>query len=179
MVDLSAVVTALSAISSIAVIAGALFIIFQLRQNSKLIRATILENRSAIAFSMLEKIIDESFVKRRTNVHEAMKKYGSKNWEGFDDSYEDLEARNHAYMFELFGQLVNDGIVDKKTMMNALKYIIVFDWRAMEPMIRHVNQRYGLKVNPWGNFEWLAKETEKYLREQEAQASKTGTVGAG
>jgi hypothetical protein len=37
MVDLSSVITVLSAISSISVIAGAVFIVFQLRQNSKLI----------------------------------------------------------------------------------------------------------------------------------------------
>jgi len=83
LVDISSIITGLSAISSIAVVAGALFIIFQLRQNAKLINATIQENKSSIAFSMLERIIDDSFVRRRKNVYDSVKKYDEKNWEGF------------------------------------------------------------------------------------------------
>ena len=163
--DFSSLVTGLSAISSIAVIAGAVFIIFQLRQNAKLISATMQETKSNIAFTMLERIIDDSFVRRRKNVYDSGKKYGERNWEGFIGSFDDFEARNYAYMFELFGQYVRDGVVDKKMMMDALKYIVVFDWKTMEPMIRYLNQSYGLKANPWGNFEWLANETEKYLKD--------------
>ena len=163
MVDLSSIVTGLSAISSIAVVAGAVFIIFQLRQNAKLINATLQENKSNVAFTMLERIIDDSFVRRRKNVYDTAKKYGENNWEGFIGTFEDFEARNYAYMYELFGQLVKDGLVDKETMMKALKYIIVYDWKTLEPMIRYLNKAYDLKYNPWGNFEWLADETEKYL----------------
>ncbi len=113
---------------------------------------------------MLERIIDDSLVRRRKNVYDTVKKYGEKNWEGFIGTMEDFEARNYAYMFELFGQFVRDGIVDKKTVMDALKYIVVYDWRTMEPMLRHLNELYGLRGDPWGNFEWLAAETEKYLK---------------
>jgi hypothetical protein len=155
----------------VAVVAGAIFVVFQLRQNAKLINATIQESKSSIAFSMLEKIIDDSFVRRRKNVYDSVKKYGERNWEGFIGTMDDFEARNYAYMFELFGQLVKDGIVDLQTVMKALKYIVVYDWRTMEPMIRYLNGQYGLKANPWGNFEWLAKETEKYLKLQEGHAA--------
>jgi len=72
-------------------------------------------------------------------------------------------------MFELFGQLVKDGIVDMKTVMDALKYIVVYDWKTMEPMLKHLNEVYGIKVNPWGNFEWLANETERHLKTLESR----------
>jgi hypothetical protein len=166
-VDLSQVALTLSGVSSVAVIAGAVFVVFQLRQNGRLINATIQETKSGIAFSMVERIIDDSFVRRRKNVYDSMKKYGEKNWEGFIGTMDDFEARNYAYMFELFGQLVKDGIVELKTVMNVLKYIVVYDWTTMEPMIRFLNKTYGLKSNPWENFQWLAKETESYLRAQE------------
>jgi hypothetical protein len=55
-VDLSTLINFLSAISSIAVILGAIFVVFQLRQNAKLIQLTIRENRSNIALALLEKI---------------------------------------------------------------------------------------------------------------------------
>jgi len=141
--------------------------VFQLRQNARLISATIQANKSTIGFSMLERIIDDSFVRRRKNVYDTIKKYSSGNWEGFIGSLEDLEARNYAYMFELFGQLVKDGIIDKKTVMDALKYIVVFDWKNMEPMLTYLNTSFKLKLNPWENFKWLADETGEYLKQRE------------
>ncbi len=84
---------------------------------------------------------------------------------------EDFEARNYAYMFELFGQLVKDNIMDLQTVMNSLKYIVVADWRTMEPMLKYLNAAYELKFNPWSNFEWLANETDKYLKGFKSQAS--------
>jgi hypothetical protein len=166
-VDMSQVALTLSAVSSVAVIAGAVFVVFQLRQNARLINLTIQETKSGIAFSLLGRIIDDSFVRRRKNVYDSMKKYGEKNWEGFIGTLDDFEARNYAYMFELFGQLVKDGIVDLRTVMNALKYIVVYDWKTLEPMVRYLNGVYKLKGNPWENFEWLANETERYLKAQE------------
>ncbi len=161
--DFSQLALALSAVSSVAVVAGAIFVVFQLRQNAKLISATIQGTKSGIAFSMFERIIDDSSVKRRKNVYDTVKTYKERNWQGFIGTMEDFEARNYAYMFELFGQMVRDGIVDLKTVMNVLKYIVVYDWKTMEPMLTYLNSVYGLKTNPWENFEWLAKETEKYL----------------
>ena len=64
-VDFSQVALTLSAVSSVAVVAGAVFVVFQLRQNAKLINATIQETKAGIAFSMVERIIDDSFVRRR------------------------------------------------------------------------------------------------------------------
>ena len=168
--DLSQITLFLSAVSSLAVVAGAVFVVFQLRQNAKLINATNHSNKAAIAFSLLERIIDDSFVRRRKTVYDTIEKYGAKNWEGFMGTLEDLEARNYAYMFELFGQLVRDNIIDKEMAMKSLKYIIVTDWKTMEPMIKYLNAQFKVRINPWGNFEWLANETERYLKNIEPPA---------
>ena len=69
-IDLSQLAFVLGAVSSLAVAAGA-------------------------AFSMLERIMDGSFVRRRKNVYDSVKKHGEKDWEGFIGSWDDFEARNH------------------------------------------------------------------------------------
>jgi hypothetical protein len=166
--DTSQIINILSALSSIAVTASAFFIILQLRQNSKVIRATLHQEKSNISFSMLEQITDESFARRRYQMHEAVKKYGALNWAGFDDSLADFEARNFAYIYELFGQLAKNDVVEFATLAEALKYLVVVDWRIFKPFAEHLAERYKVRINAWENFEWLANETEKYMSQKGA-----------
>src|SRR5207244_7957170 len=133
MADLSWLISFLSAISSIAIILGCVFVVFQLRQNSKLIKTASLETKSNISFSVLEKITEESFARRRKNMHDAVKKYSKINWEGFDDSLEDFEARNFGYIYELIGELVREGIIGLTIVMLSLRYFVVFFWPTFEP----------------------------------------------
>ena len=156
---MSGIVNILQAISPIAVIAGASLVVFQLRHSARAIK-------SNIALSLLEKITDESFPRRRKNMHDIVRKYNDNNWEGFDDSMDDYEVRNFAYQYELIGQFVGAGLVDKKIVMNALQGIMVVDWRAFGPLNKHLEDRYKSEVSPWRNFEWLSKETEAYVRKQ-------------
>jgi hypothetical protein len=164
MVDLAPAVSYLSAISSVAVVAGAIFVVFQLRQNANLIRTANFETKSNMSFSVLEKITEESFARRRKSMHDAIKKYSQMNWEGFDDSLEDFEARNFGYIYELIGELVREGIIDLTIAVHSLRYLIVFDWDRFEPLVKHLMERYKVPVNPYENFEWLASETRKYLQ---------------
>src|SRR6266581_6835207 len=75
MVDLSFLISFLSAISSIALILGAVFVVFQLRQNARLIKTASFETKSNMSFSVLEKITEESFARRRKNMHDSVKKF--------------------------------------------------------------------------------------------------------
>jgi hypothetical protein len=167
-IGLPDVVNFLSAISSIAVIAGAGFIVLQLRQNARLIEASTQQQKADAAFSMLEKITHESFARRRYNMYEVVKRYQAKNWEGFLDSSDDFEVRNFAYLYELYGLLVKEGLIEFRLVAETLKYLVVFDWKAFEPACTYLVGKYGLKANPWGSFEWLAQQTQKYLAEKEA-----------
>jgi hypothetical protein len=164
MVDFSPLINFLSAISSIAIILGAIFVVFQLRQNARLIRTANLEVKSNMSFSVLEKITEDSFARRRKNMHDAVKKYSQVNWQGFDDSLEDFEARNYGYIYELIGELVKEGIIDLTIAIHSLRYLIVSDWQIFEPLVKHLMERYKVPVNPYENFEWLANETQKFLR---------------
>lgn len=165
MVDLSGVISYLSALSSVAVILGAIFVIFQLRQNAKLISTANFETKANISFSVLEKVTEESFARRRKSMHDAIKKYSQINWEGFDDSLEDFEARNFGYIYELIGELVKEHIIDLTIAVHSLRYLVVFDWDAFLPLVKHLMDRYNVPVNPYENFEWLALETRKFLQD--------------
>jgi len=178
MADLSWLISFLSAISSIAIILGAVFVVFQLRQNAKLIRTANLETKSNISFSVLEKITEESFARRRKNMHDAVKKYSQISWEGFDDTLEDFEARNFGYIYELIGELVREGIIDLTIAIHSLRYLIVFDWQTFEPLVKHLMERYKVPVNPYENFEWLARETRNFLQSSGkiGEGSRSGTL---
>src|SRR6266516_2143185 len=166
MADLSWLISFLSAISSIAIILGAVFVVFQLRQNAKLIRTANLETKSNISFSVLEKITEESFARRRKNMHDAVKKYSQISWEGFD------------YIYELIGELVREGIIDLTIAIHSLRYLIVFDWQTFEPLVKHLMERYKVPVNPYENFEWLAQETRNFLQSSGkiGEGSRSGTL---
>jgi hypothetical protein len=164
MVDLSTVISYLSALSSVAVVLGAIFIVFQLRQNARLIKTANFDTKAEMSFSVLEKITEESFARRRKNMHDAVKKYSQINWEGFDDTLEDFEARNFGYIYELIGELVKEGIIDLTVAVHSLRYLIVYDWDRFQPLVKHIMERYKVPVNPYENFEWLASETKKFLQ---------------
>ena len=165
MVDFGPLINFLSAFSSIAIILGAVFVVFQLRQNARLIRTASDETKANMSFSVLEKITEDSFARRRKNMHDSVKKFSENNWEGFDDSLEDFEARNFGYIYELIGELVREEIIDKTIAVHSLRYLIVYDWQRFEPLVKHLMELYKVPVNPYENFEWLATETRKFLRE--------------
>ena len=165
MVDFSTVISYLSALSSVAVVLGAIFVVFQLRQNARLIKTANFDTKAEMSFSVLEKITEESFARRRKNMHDAVKKYSQINWDGFDDSLEDFEARNFGYIYELIGELVKEGIIDLTIAIHSLRYLIVFDWDRFQPLVKHLMDRYKVPINPYENFEWLANQTRKFLQE--------------
>jgi hypothetical protein len=170
--DLSGLIQVLSAVSSVAVILGVVFIVVQLRQNAKLIDlnakltdATFQQVKANISFEILEKLTEESFARRRSFMWQTVKKYQASNWEGFDDSLDDFEIRNFAFMYDLFGQLAKEGLVDLETLAKTFKYLVALDWEAFEPVSKHIMKRYNLKQNEiFSNFQWLATETEKILK---------------
>jgi hypothetical protein len=165
MVDFSAVISYLSALSSVAVVLGAIFVVFQLRQNARLIKTANFDTKAEMSFSVLEKITEESFARRRKNMHDAIKKYSQINWDGFDDSLEDFEARNFGYIYELIGELVKEGIIDLTIAVHSLRYLVVFDWDRFQPLVKHIMDRFKVPINPYENFEWLANQTRKFLQE--------------
>ncbi len=157
----------LSAISSAAVIAGAFFIVLQLRQNARLIQATLAQNRNDAAFSILERLTQESTARRRKQLRDVSEQRKTGNWDGYFGSLEDFEVRNFAYQYELIGQFVREGIIDLGLITHMLSYVIVTDWLAFRTIADYLNTRFETKINPWIHFQWLAEKCRQHLDSSE------------
>jgi len=146
-VDLSQISILLGTISSVAVVAGTIFVIFQLRQNARLIEVSARDSRMNMSFALLEKLTDESFARRRKRMHDTILNYRKKNWAGFDHSLDDFEARDFAYIYELLGQLTRNGTLDIDTVTNSVEYLVVFDWEMFSPLAEHFRRKWKKSVS--------------------------------
>jgi hypothetical protein len=161
----------LKTISSVAVIAGTVLVVLQLRLNAK-------QARSRNAFDLISKVIDPTFPVRRHLLYEVAKKHGRGDWTGFDRSLEDFQVRNFANIYEQLGLLVKKGVIDVQDVMEALSAQPMADWQAFLPIRQHIMEeagralpalatgQAGLDSIYWPNFKWLAEESAKWVRER-------------
>jgi hypothetical protein len=163
MVSTDTIITILSASSSAAVVLSALFVLIQLRQNARLLSATLNQSKATFSLNVLERITDESFPRRRARMFLVIQKFRETDWKDSFESPEDLEVRNFAYLYELLGQMARQEIVDLEMVLDSLQYIVVRDWQVFEPHARYISKRYGLDFLAYANFEWLAKEARLHL----------------
>jgi hypothetical protein len=177
-VDLSGVVQGLNAVSSIAVIAGVGFVVFQLRQNKKLIEvsnkqveANLLQAKSDIALGIVERFTDDSFTTKRKTMRDIIKKYGATKWEGFDESTDDFELRAFGSYYDFVAYFAKQGIVELRTLQEVLGHRIVFDWDAFSPAADHYRGGSFKRQYIFLNWEWLAGETRSYLALKEKELS--------
>jgi hypothetical protein len=171
----------LRAIGAIAVIAGTVLVVLQLRVNAKNVR-------SRNAFDLIAKVIDPSFPRRRHLLYEVAKQHADGNWTGFDRSLEDFEVRNFANIYEQLGLLVRRGVIDLQDVLDALSAQPLADWTTFEPIRAHImreaskafpvlaDNEAGLDSIYWPNFRWLAEESRTWTL-QRASAS-AGPAGA-
>jgi hypothetical protein len=166
-VDLTELTNFLAAISSVAVIAGAGFVVLQLRQNAGILKATLRQERSNSAREDHARIVRQE---KGGDVRD-WERARTSNWEGLDNSEDDFEARNFAHLYELYGVLVQEEILEFRLTTETLNYLVVTDLEIFRPHSEHLMKLFGLKVNPWGNFEWLAHKVDEYMQEEEKKTS--------
>lgn len=160
--DLGQFFTILSGLSSIAVILGALFVIFQLRQNGRILEATLRQQKSDVSMSLLERITDESFPRRRKHMYDVLARFKASGYQDGFESAEDFEIRNFAYIYELMGLMAKHQLVDLEVLLETLQYIVVRDWQVFEPHVEFLKERYGVSFHPYANFQWLAREASRH-----------------
>jgi hypothetical protein len=167
----------LSAISSAAVIAGAFFIVFQLRQNALLIRATLAQNRNDAAFNIMERMTSLETAHRRKQVRDVVAKYSKDGWDAYFETMDDFEIRSFALQYTLTGQFVREGIIDLELVTHMMSYMIVTDWLAFRPIAEYLDFRFQAKPSPWIHFQWLADKCREHL-ESEVHARHAPELGA-
>jgi hypothetical protein len=163
MVSVTDIETALAAVSSLAVILGVGFVIVQLRQNARLLEATLRQQRSDVSVALIERITDESFPRRRAHMHEVLRRFKETNWKDAFETPDDFEIRNFAYIYELIGVMAKHGLVDLDLLTDVLQYLIVRDWEVYAPHAKFIGEKYPVSFEPYSNFRWLASETQKRL----------------
>ena len=161
----------LRSIGAVAVIAGTILVVLQLRVNAKHLR-------SRNAFDLTAKVIDPSFPHRRHLLYEVADKHADGNWSGFDRSPQDFEVRNFANIYEQLGILARKGVVDLQDVLDALSAQPMADWNTFQPIRTHIMQEAGKAFSPlagnqsgreaiyWPNFKWLADESRKWTLER-------------
>jgi hypothetical protein len=120
------------------------------------LRASRLDARRNLAFSMMEQLTSADFAERRWNMHRAVATAAGTGWKGFDDSLEDFESRSYAYQYELIGQMVLSGTLDYRLVRDFVRYTVVADWNAFQPLDAHLEERYPGRPSPWCRFRDLA-----------------------
>ena len=132
----------LRSIGAVAVIAGTILVVLQLRVNAKHLR-------SRNAFDLTAKVIDPSFPHRRHLLYEVADKHADGNWSGFDRSPQDFEVRNFANIYEQLGLLARKGVVDLQDVLDALSAQPMADWNTFQPIRAHIMQEAGKAFPPW------------------------------
>jgi hypothetical protein len=157
-------------ISTLAVIAGTVLVVLQLRLNAR-------QARSRNAFDLIAKVVDPSFPVRRHMLYEVAAAHAEGDWTSFDRSLEDFEVRNFANVYEQLGLLVRKDVVDLQDVLDALSAQPMADWRTFLPIRAHIIEE-SAKAFPalaggaaaeaiyWPHFKWLAEECEKWVNEQ-------------
>ena len=128
------------------------------------VRASRIDARRNLAFSMMEQLTPADFAARRWKMHGSVTAGPASDWKGFDNTLEDFESRSFAYQYELIGQMVVAGTLDYELVRDFLQYTVVADWNAFEPLDAHLQERYPGRPTPWGRFRLLAQRITTELK---------------
>ncbi len=123
------------------------------------VRASRIDARRNLAFSMMEQLTSGDFAARRWKMHRSVRAAAASGWNDFDDTLEDFESRAFAYQYELIGQMVQSGTLDYTLVRDFVQYTVVADWNAFEPLDTRLLARYPGRRSPWARFRQLAERT--------------------
>ena len=128
------------------------------------VRASRVDARRNLAFSMMEQLTSADFAARRWKMHRSVEAASASGWKEFDESLEDFESRSFAYQYELIGQMVQSGTLDYSLVRDFVQYTVVADWNAFQPLDAHLRERYPGRPSPWARFRQLAQRITADLK---------------
>lgn len=159
-----------------------IFVVFQLRQNARLIEASnrqietanrqvetsIQQNKQQAILSTIERFTEESFNLRRRKVRESIRKNQENEWKTFPESEDDYMIRGFLSLYETTAYLVKAEFADVKTVAEGMGSLIEADWLALKPAVDYYRRTWK-KVDAYRNFE----ELEKSVRSQVTHGADT------
>lgn len=174
LIDLSSLTGDISIFSSVAVIAGVLFVVVQLRQNNKLVEATREQAKAAAVQAQLStqqmeqnnKIANMDLIMRLYEFADSAEFQSawlfvlSSKISSYSD-FEKLQREDQIYvyqvaaLFESLGVLVERGIVGVDIVEDM--FLTELAWTALEPFILGIRERFGSDQG-YTSFEALHKK---------------------
>ena len=178
--DITAVVQFLNAICALAVIAGVVFVVFQLRQNARLIEASYKQNETAtkqveasmqqnklqVILSTMERFSNEEFDRKRKKVRDTVKKYQDKDWTEYSESEDDYLVRGFIALYDTTAYLGKMGIVEVKLIQEGMGLLVMNDWDALKSAVDHYRAVWNTK-NAYANFQWLNDSVRELMKKEE------------
>src|ERR1700691_387635 len=113
---------------------------------------------------MMEQLTSADFAARRWKMHCTVVAASAAGWASFDDTLEDFESRSFASQYELIGQMVVSGTLDYLLVRDFVRYTVVADWNAFQPLDAHLQERYPGRPSPWARFRLLAQRITADLK---------------
>ena len=179
-IDLTTVIQYLNAVSAVAVTLGVFFVIFQLRQNARLIEssnkqietanrqveANLQQNQLQVILSTIDRFTDETFLRKRKKVRDIIRKHQENSWQNFSESEDDYEVRGFLGLYDSTGYLAKNRIVDIPMIAEGMGYLIIFDWEATEPAMEYYRSIW--KRHTYSNFKWLKDQVKQVLEKNNA-----------
>lgn len=177
--DLTSFLQLLNGVSATAVVIGVIFVVFQLRQNARLIEASnrqietsnrqveanIQQNKQQVILSTIDRFTSESFNLRRRKIREIVKKHQSSDWNEFLESEDDYLIRGFLSLFETTAYLVKIEIADVKTVSEGMGPLVMSDWTAVKPAVEYYRKIWK-RDDAYLNFELLERSIRKYMEER-------------
>lgn len=167
MADLALALEILSGASTIAVILGVPFILFQVRQNARLVDVSIQQseliaqqNRAQVLLSITDSMTDREFVIQRRAVRDIVAKHEAEKWASFVNSADGFEIRAFAVRYEAAGLMAHLGLIDERTLLEAMGPNPAVDWLALQPALAAFEKAWGPAV-VYPNFRRLAERSEQ------------------
>ena len=155
--DLATVATWVGIAASSALVVSVCLLVYNLR-------ATRIDARRNLAFSMMEQLTSSEFAERRWKMHRWVETAQAAGWKDFYGSLEDFESRAFAYQYELNGQMVTAGTLDYRMVRDVLQYTVVADWNAFQPLDAYLISRFPGHESPWSRFRELARRITADLK---------------
>lgn len=177
--EISTLIQYLNAISATAVIIGVVFVVFQLRQNAKLIEASnrqietankqveasIQQNKQQVILTTIDRFSNEDFDQKRKRVRDIVKKYQSNDWKEYFESEDDYLVRGFIALYDSTGYLGKKGIVDVKMIQEGMGYLVINEWDTLKPAVDHYRAMWNRDV--YLNFKWLNDSVRELMKAEE------------
>ena len=164
MVELATLQAVSYIIGSLGVFVAAVYYIFNVRSNQKIIRTTLETRQTQLYMQLFTQYNNKDFMKDFAKVAYDMEYKDLEEWTRKYDARADRETwaswARVGRFFDGTGILVRRGLIDVDLVIDELRELILFSWDKMKPWVFEARVEMN-SPHTWENFEYLAEEARR------------------